>query len=200
MDAIERFAHPTYTVRKRFFNFLSTGFHIYDPQDNLAMYSKMKGFKLKEDIRLYTDESMETEVLTILADRVLDISAAYTVKDATTGEPVGVLKRSGIKSMMLRDQWLVYSADGSELGKILEDSTIKALARRFIGGLITSLLLPQKYHLEADGRTICTMQQTLNPFIVRLVVDFTHDKANQLDPRLGLAAAVLLCAIEGKQS
>ncbi len=197
MDPLERFAHPTYTVRKKIFNFLSTGFHIYDPDDNLAMYCKMKGFKLKEDIRLYTDESLETEVLTIQADRVIDFSAAYTIKDAATGESIGALKRAGFKSM-LRDEWLVFSPDGNELGKIMEDSTLKALARRFIG--LVALLMPQKYHLDIHNQTVCTMQQTFNPFIMRLIVDFTPDTQNQLDPRLGLAAAVLLCAIEGKQS
>jgi len=196
MDPLERFAHDTYTVRKKIFNFLSTGFHIYGPNGNLAMYSKMKGFKLKEDIRLYTDESLATEVLTIQADRVIDFSAAYTVKDAATGESVGSLKRAGFKSM-LRDEWLVFSSNGSEMGKIIEDSTLKALARRFID--LLALFMPQKYHLEVGGQTICTMQQTFNPFVMKLVVDFTPDTENQLDPRLGLAAAVLLCAIEGKQ-
>jgi uncharacterized protein YxjI len=196
MDPLERFAHPTYTVRKKVFNFLSTGFHIFDPDDNLAMYCKMKGFKLKEDIRLYTDESLGTEVLTIQADRVIDISASYTVKDSATGESVGALKRAGFKSM-LRDEWLVFDSNGSELGKIMEDSTLKALARRFIG--LVSLFMPQKYHVDFNGQTVCTMQQTFNPFLMKLVVDFTPDTDNQLDPRLGLAAAVLLCAIEGKQ-
>ncbi len=197
MDPLERFAHDTYTVRKRIFNFLSTGFHIYDSNENLAMYSKMKAFKLKEDIRLYTDESLATEVITIQADRVIDFSAAYTVKDAVSGETLGSLKRAGFKSM-LRDEWLIFNADGSELGKILEDSTLKALARRFIG--LVSLLMPQKYHVEVNGQTICTMQQNFNPFVMKLTVDFTPDTNTQLDPRLGLAAAVLLCAIEGKQS
>ena len=196
MDAIDRFAQPTYTVRKRIFNFLSTGFHIYGMDGTLVMYSKMKAFKLKEDIRLYTDESLQTEVLTIQADRVIDFSAAYTVTDPNTGEAVGALRRSGFKSM-LRDEWQVFEAGGGQLGKIIEDSTLKALARRFID--LLALFMPQKYHVEFDGRTICTMQQTFNPFLMKLVVDFTPDTNNQLDPRLGLAAAVLLCAIEGKQ-
>lgn len=197
MDPLERFAHDTYTVRKKIFNFLSTGFHIYGPNGELAMYSKMKGFKLKEDIRLYTDESLSTEVLTIASDRVIDFSAAYMVKDAATGESVGALKRSGMKSI-LRDEWLVFNADGVQLGKILEDSMLKAIVRRFVDFL--SMFMPQKYHVEVNGQTICTMQQNFNPFVMKLTVDFTPDKANQLDPRLGLAAAVLLCAIEGKQS
>lgn len=196
MDALERFAHETYTVRKKIFNFLSTGFHIYGPNDELAMYCKMKAFKLKEDLRLYTDETLSTEVLTIQADRVIDFSAAYTVKDPTTGETVGALRRKGLKSI-LRDEWTVIGSNGQELGKIIEDSTLKALARRFID--LLALFMPQKYHVEFGGQTICTMQQTFNPFLMKLVVDFTPDTRNQLDPRLGLAAAVLLCAIEGKQ-
>lgn len=196
MDALERFAHETYTVRKKLFNFLSTGFHIYGPDGSLAMYCKMKAFKLKEDLRLYTDESLSTEVLTIQADRVIDFSAAYTVKDPTTGESIGALRRAGFKSM-LRDEWAVFGADGNQLGKIMEDSTLKALARRFID--LLALFMPQKYHVEFDGQTVCTMQQTFNPFLMKLVVDFTPDTDNRLDPRLGLAAAVLMCAIEGKQ-
>jgi uncharacterized protein YxjI len=196
MDPLERFAHPTYTVRKKIFNFLSTGFHIYGPNDELVMYCKMKGFKLKEDIRLYTDESLQTEVLTIGTDQIIDFSAAYTVRDAVTGERIGSLKRAGFKSM-LRDEWLIFNSDGNELGKIKEDSILKALVRRFID--ILALFMPQKFHVEVNGETICTMQQTFNPFIMRLVVDFTPDINNQLDPRLGLAATVLLCAIEGKQ-
>lgn len=197
MDALERFAHETYTVRKRIFNFLSTGFHIYGPDGDLAMYCKMKAFKLKEDIRLYTDESLSTEVLTIRADRVIDFSAAYTVNDPATGEKIGHLRRAGFKSM-LRDEWAVFGADGNQLGKIVEDSTLKALARRFID--LLALFMPQKYHVEFGGQTVCTMQQTFNPFLMKLVVDFSPDTGNRLDPRLGLAAAVLLCAIEGKQN
>lgn len=197
MDPIERFAHDTYTVRKKIFSFPHRYFHIYGPGGELAMYSKMKGFKLKEDIRLYTDESMSTEVLTITTNQIIDFSAAYNVRDAITGEAVGSLRRKGLKSL-LRDEWEVYNADGSPLGKLIEDSTLKAIARRVIE--YVALFMPQKYHLDAGGQTICTMQQNFNPFVMKLVVDFKPDTQNKLDPRLGLAAAVLLCAIEGKQS
>lgn len=196
MDSLERFGHDTYIVRKRIFNFLSTGFHIYAPDGNLAMYCKMKAFKLKEDLRLYADESLSQEVLTIQADRVIDFSAAYTVKDPATGETLGALRRRGFKSM-LRDEWDITGPNGVELGKIIEDSTLKALVRRFVD--LAALFMPQKYHIDFGGQTVCTMQQTFNPFIMRVIVDFAPDAQNQLDPRLGLASAVLMCAIEGKQ-
>lgn len=197
MDPLERFGYDTYTVRKKIFNFISTKFHIYGPDGRLVMFCKMKGFKLKEDIRLYSDEDMATQVLTIQADRVLDFSAAYTVRDPQTGETVGALRRKGLKSI-LRDEWIVLGPDGQELGKVIEDSAIKAIARRVHE--LVSVLMPQKYHIDLAGKTVCTIQQNMNPFVVKVVVDFTPDTQNQLDPRLGLAAAVLMCAIEGKQS
>jgi len=197
MDPLERFGHQTYTVRKKIFSFPHTYFQIFDPNEQLALYSKMKAFKLKEDIRLYTDASLTTEVLTIQAQSIIDFSAAYTVRDATTGETLGALRRKGMKSL-IRDEWELFNEDGSPLGTIQEDSTAKALVRRFIE--VAAVFMPQKYHVESDGQTICTMQQNFNPFVMKLVVDFTPDRQNQLDPRLGLAAAVLLCAVEGKQN
>ena len=48
-------------------------------------------------------------------------------------------------------------------------------------------------------QTVATYQQNFNPFVQKIAIDFTHDTGGKLDPRLGLAASVLLCAIEGRQ-
>lgn len=42
-------------------------------------------------------------------------------------------------------------------------------------------------------------KQNFNPFVTKLSLDFSTDTERRLDRRLGLAAAVLLCAIEGKE-
>ena len=63
----------------------------------LAETMKQKAFKLKEDIRLYTGEDMQTEVLSIQARQVLDFSAAYDVIDSATRMKVGALKRKGMR-------------------------------------------------------------------------------------------------------
>ena len=110
----------------------------------LVLYSEQKAFKLREDIRLYSDETKAEELITISARSIIDFSAAYDVVDATTGERVGALRRKGLSSI-LRDEWLILDVDEIELGRINECSEC------------------------------------------------------QLAPRLGLAAAVLLCAIEGRQ-
>ncbi len=187
------FNDTTYLVRKQFFKLFGGAFHIYDSNNQLAFYSKMKAFKLREDIRLYTDESMQTEVLTIKARKILDVSSAYDVVDPATNEKIGVLKRKGLKSMII-DEWVIMDVNDQEIGFVKEDSLVLALIRRFLINLI-----PQKYHGDVNGTPVCTFQQNFNPFIMKITLDFTQDTQGLLDRRLGIAAAVLLCAVEGKQ-
>jgi len=139
-----RFTHPQYVIRKKVFKLFGAAFHVYDLAGNVVMYSKQKAFKLKEDIRLYTGEDMQTELLVIQARAIIDFSAAYDVMDPRTGEKVGALKRKGWKSM-LRDEWVIMDTQDQEIGTILEDSTALALIRRFIDS--AALFLPQKYHV-----------------------------------------------------
>jgi len=189
----ERFEHQTYLVRRKILKIFGAAFHIYDPDGNVAFYSKLKAFKLKEDIRVYTGEDMQEEVLVIQARKILDISAAYDVVDPTTNEKVGVLKRKGIKSIM-KDEWIFMDANDQEIGLIKEDSTFFALFRRFISSII-----PQTYHGYIGDNLVCTFKQNFNPFVMKINLDFSPDTNNLLDRRLGIAAAVLLTAIEGKQ-
>ena len=189
----DRFAHSTYLIRRKVFKLAGGAFHIFDPQGQLIMYSHMKAFKLKEDIRLFTGEDMREELLAIHARTVLDISATYDVTDSTTGQKVGALRRKGMRSL-LRDEWLLLDSTDREVGLIREDSLGKALLRRFLTNLV-----PQSFEAEMAGRTVATFRQNFNPFVLKLTVDFTPDQARSLDRRLGLAAALLLCAIEGRQ-
>jgi uncharacterized protein YxjI len=191
-----RFGHPQYVIRKKIFKLLGAAFHVYDMAGNVLMYSKQKAFKLKEDIRLYTGEDMQTELLTIQARQIIDFSAAYDVVDSRSGQKVGSLKRKGWKSM-LRDEWVLMDAFDHEIGTIIEDSTALALIRRFIDA--AAMFLPQKYQVQMGGATVATYQQNFNPFVKKLTVDFTMDPQGRLDRRLGLAAAALLSAIEGRQ-
>lgn len=187
------FTHPTYTVRRKIFKLLGAAFHIYDPQGNVAFYSKQKAFKLKEDIRVYTSEDMLTEVLTIKAKNIIDFSAAYDIFDPTTQTKVGVLKRKGMKSI-LKDEWIIMDANENQIGLIQEDSMMLALVRRFLTNLV-----PQSFDGAINGQRVCHFKQNFNPFVTKITLDFSMDMDSLLDRRLGIAAAVLLCAIEGKQ-
>jgi uncharacterized protein YxjI len=190
---VRGFEHSQYLIRKKILKLFGGAFHIYDPSGQLVFYSKMKAFKLKEDIRVYTGEDMQTEVLVIKARRALDFSGAYDVVDAATNQKVGVLKRKGLKSLV-KDEWLLLNAGDQEIGFIKEDNLALALIRRFVTNLV-----PQSYDGFIGESLVCTFAQNFNPFVTKITLDFSPDTKRLLDRRLGIAAAVLLCAIEGKE-
>ena len=71
---------------------------------------------------------------------------------------------------------------------------VLALIRRFLTNLI-----PQQYYGELNGERVCLFKQNFNPFVMKIDLDYSMDRNRLLDRRLGIAGAVLLCAIEGKQ-
>ena len=195
MDVFER---DGYTIRRKILKLVGGAFHILDDAGTVLAYSKMKAFKLREDIRLYTDESMTTELLTINARQIVDFAAAYDVRDARSGEKIGALKRKGMRSL-LRDHWIIMDANDVEIGEVMEDEMALAVMRRLVGGL-GSIIAPQRYHIEMGGRTVATGQQNRNPFLYRVELDFTPDPERTLDRRMGMAIGLLLAAAEGKQN
>ncbi|MCP3161812.1 LURP-one-related/scramblase family protein [Myxococcus qinghaiensis] len=188
-----RFGQTRYMIRRKFFKLFGGAFHVYDEAGNLAFYSKMKAFKLKEDLRIYGDEDMREELLTIKARGILDFGMTYDVTDAISGERVGALRRKGLRSL-LRDQWLVLDTNDQEVGKIEEDSMMLALVRRLLTNLV-----PQSFSGTMGTTQVLAFHQRFNPFIQKIDLDFSMDDRHALDRRLGIAAAVLMCAIEGRQ-
>jgi len=186
----ERFQQQHYLLRKKVLSVLGQKFHIYDSNGNVIMYSQLKAFKLKEDIRVYTDETMQEELLTIKARSVIDFSAAYDVVDAKTGEHVGTLRRKGMKSIV-RDEWDILNQVEEKIGQIQEDNVGLALVRRLVLNLI-----PQTFNVTLADEQVATYRQNVNPFVQKIELDLTSDK---IDRRLAVASGLLLLAIEGQQ-
>lgn len=185
----------TYLIRRKVFKLFGAAFHIYDPQWRLIGFSNQKAFKLKEDIRVYTDESMSQEMLLIQARQIIDFSACYDIYDSETERLLGSWQRKGISSIF-RDSWILLDDCGNKIGEIKEDSLILALFRRFICNLI-----PQGYKLllgEQEQKTeVASYKQCFNPFIFKLKVNVMPEC--KLPPQLVLAGGILLTAIEGRQ-
>ncbi len=187
------FQFPNYLLRRQAIA-LTGKFRFYDPAGRLVMFSEQKMFRLREDIRVYSDEGKSQEVLSVKARQILDFSAAYDVVDTEMNQKVGVLRRRGLRSI-LRDEWEVLDANDRLIGKLFEDSVPMALLRRFLLGS----WLPQNYDITVGDTRVADLKQRFNPFRYELDLDFRMDTTNRLDRRLGLAAAILLAAVEGKQ-
>ena len=192
----ERYRHDAYTIRRKILTLIGASFHVYDPEGRLVFFCRQKGFKLKEDIRLFAEEAKVNEILTMKARQIIDFGATYDVFDPVANETVGSLRRKGIKSMF-RDEWLFHDRDGRQIGVIREDSPVMAVLRRLHPWI--AMVLPQKHLGEMEERTVCTFRQHFNPFVMKISVDFSGDEEGMLDRRLGIAAGILLCAIEGTQ-
>lgn len=187
------FQFPSYMLRRQAIA-LTGKFRFYDPAGRQVMFSEQKMFKLREDIRVYADEGKTQEVLSIKARQILDFSAAYDVVDTAMNQKVGALRRRGLQSL-LRDEWEVLDASDNVVGKLFEDSVGLALLRRFLLGS----WLPQNYDITLGETRVADLKQRFNPFRYELDLDFSMDTAGRLDRRLGIAAGILLAAVEGKQ-
>lgn len=188
------FQHDQYLLKRQVFA-LTGKLRFYDPQGNLVLFSEQKMFKLREDIRIYADEQKSREVLSIKARQIIDFSAAYDVVDSASGQKVGALRRKGLKSI-LRDEWEVLDTNDQVVGMLFEDNMTQAMLRR----LLLGSLLPQNYDMTMGDQRVADLKQRFNLFRYELDLDFSMDTARRLDRRIGVAAAVLLAIIEGKQS
>ena len=187
------FSWSKYLLKRQVFA-LTGKLRFYNPNDELVLYVEQKMFRLREDIRVFGDESKTQELLLIQAHNIIDFSAAYDVIEAANGQKVGALRRKGLKSMF-RDEWEVLDASDQPIGVLFEDSVGQALLRRFLLGS----LLPQNYDLTIGEQRVADLRQKFNPFAYQMILDFSMDTTNKLDRRLGIAAGILLAIIEGKQ-
>ncbi|MFY9585981.1 MAG: hypothetical protein WAT66_00855 [Actinomycetota bacterium] len=185
--------HDTYVIRRKFLKLFGNEFRVFDPSEKEVLFSRQKAFKLREDIRVWTGEDMQTEVLWIQARQIVDFSAAYDVIDSTTGQKVGAFKRKGLKSVV-RDEWILMDANDQEVGIFQEDSVGMAILRRFIN------IIPQKFHMTVGNAHVANLQQNWNPFVMRVTVDMSPDTQHLLDRRLAIAMAILHSSIEGRQN
>jgi hypothetical protein len=188
------FQHPRYLLKRQAIA-LTGRFRFYDPMGTQVMFSEQKMFRLREDIRVYSDESKTQEVLSIKARQIMDFSASYDVVDTAMNQKVGVLRRRGLRSL-LRDEWEILDANDRVIGLLFEDSIPLALLRR----LLLGSWLPQNYDMTFGETRVGDLRQNFNLFRYELNLDFSMDVSHMLDRRLGIAAGILLAAVEGKES
>lgn len=183
----------TYELKRQVFSLTGT-FRVFSDTGEQLLYVRQKMFKIREDLRAYSDESQTQELLLIKARQIVDFSAAYDVFDSTTNEKVGVLRRRGWRSLA-RDEWEILDARDNLIGKMQEDSAQRAILRR----LLLGALLPQRYDVTIQNVLKAEFDQKFNLFRYELMLDFSKDPERVFDRRLGIAAAILLAAIEGRQ-
>ena len=181
-----------YMIRGKFWKIFGNKFWFEDVNEKRYGFCEQKRFKLKEDIRIYVDESKSQEWLKIKQKQIVDAWGGYDIMDSQTGEHIGTVRRKFWASV-LRTRWHLLDAAGNEIGMLIEDSMGYALARRILLGI----LLPKKFHIEiGGGGEFVTMRQMFNPFIKKLVVNIPP--SHPLDRRFIAGLAIVIAAIDGR--
>ncbi len=153
-------------------------------------YVRQKRLALKEDIRVYADESESEELFRIKARSVVDVAGRYDVV-AADGTRLGVLARRFGRSL-LRSTWAILDEREQEVGSAEERSVVVALVRRF-----TDLPLPYHFTVRADGREVGEVRRRFG-LRDRYVLDLSRDAERRIDRRVGVALAVALDALQGR--
>jgi uncharacterized protein YxjI len=126
---------------------------VEDHSGSVVYFARQKAFKLKEAVTVFADEAETRPVFTIAADRVLDISARYTIAAAGGGE-AAVLQREGMKSIWRTS----YTIDAGANGKftIREENPWSKLADGLFGsiplvGMLSGYVFHPSYLIAAAG-------------------------------------------------
>ena len=180
-----------YLIREKFLKIFGNKFHIMDENGQLYGFCEQKRFRIKEDIRLYDDESKNNEWLVIKQRNLVDAWGGFDIFDPKAGLLLGTVRRKFWKSI-LRTKWQVLDPDGNDIGMLLEDSMAQAIARRVFLGI-----LPKKYTLHTMGNdNPITMRQKFNPIIRKLIVNIPPE--NNFNRKFIAGLAIVISALDGR--
>lgn len=184
-----------YRFRRKVIKFFGGSYDLYDQNDKKVLYSHQKEFKLKEDFRLYADDSKTDELFKITTGDIFDFHATFHVDDSKTKERIGSIKREWLQSIV-RDEWTFLAPDGkTTIGKLQEKTPKRAFFTRLLG----PLLVPQIYSITApDGTQVAEIKQHRNPFVLKYDMNILSDPS-PIDRRLLISSGILLTGIEGRQ-
>jgi len=170
---------------------LTNQYWITDQQGNNLGYTKQKAFRIREDIRIYTDDSMSTEVFKIHQEQIIDGWGTFAVMDSRTNVCVGKIKRQYLMSGIVSDEYFILDANGQQIGRIAEGIG-RGLARKYIplGGLV-----PEQVAVEFYGQQVAQIDQQFKIIGDVWAVDCTR-VPQQFDRRTLLACMIMMGMIE----
>ena len=175
---------------------LGRKYFIYDSYNRLIGYCKQKLFKLKEDIRIYTDDSMTHELLSIRQENILDFTGTFAVMDSYHNNAlVGYVGRKAWKSLF-RDTWKIFDHTKREIATIQERGGTLAVFRRFVSFL---RWIPKKYDFFSPGAPGPFAEAIQRFQIIGDTWTLNVHPGSNVDIRLIVAAALMMDIIEQAQ-
>jgi hypothetical protein len=199
--------------RRKYFKLFGASISIFPANSNsLIGYIQMKAWSLRGDVRVYTDESMQQEVVRIGGRQVISFQKIYDIYDSATGSVLVAVRQKSLRSVFVRDHMDILDPQGNDYGYVQETSSGLALARRWIAfvpyiGILSDIILsfvPQTFDLfyAPTGSTpqlAGTIVHKKNPIIVKMRLDTTQAQTT-FDPRINIAIVSLLSVLDAAKN
>lgn len=134
---------------------LAPRIRMHDAAGNEIFYVHQRTFKLKEDVRIFSDESKAREMYQIRADRILDFSAKYHMYSSETGAVVGAIKHRGMRSIW-NATYEMYDPSDQQTHLMVEDNpwtkVLNAVSESIpIIGMFTGYIFNPSYTIYRGG-------------------------------------------------
>ena len=179
-----------YKIRKKVVA-IANQYWIEDGRGTQLGYSRQKIIRIKEDIRIFSDDSMTREVFRIKQENIGDAWGTFDVIDSATEAVVGKLRRKALKSGLFADEYFILDPMNQQIGRISEPAG-RATMRRWMPG---GGLVPEHVGVEFNGREVTQIKQQFKVIGDTWEVDCSGVPAN-FDRRTLLAAMLMMGMVE----
>ncbi|WP_299276270.1 hypothetical protein [uncultured Psychroserpens sp.] len=177
---------------------ISNDFSATDATGKTVAYVRQKMFKLKEDINIYSNESKNHLAYNIRADKWIDFSAAYSMKDAQ-GREIGKIARKGWASIWKAHYELIDQHQKLQYHIREDNAWVKVLDGvlgniPIIGGFTGYLFNPSYTVTDLKGQAVCQLKKEPSFFGRKFKLSKLKPIDNDDDERiiLGFMMMVLL--------
>jgi uncharacterized protein YxjI len=201
--AVDPNEHDVFILRQRWAPVINRyEFTLPAPDGRPVCFVEQKRFKFKEDIRFFTDDTKQVEVMRLKARQRFDPAARYDITDADGGRIGEIQKAFG--ASLLRSTYRLYDASGEETAKATERSLGVALFRRLVNFIpyVENVAdwLPIPYHFVFVRGDDVLGTNTRRAWKIRdtYTIDLSGDPERTLDRRLVLATAVGMDALQAR--
>ncbi len=199
--------------RRKFFKLFGASITIMDPEtDTLVGYIKMKAWSLKGDVRIFTDNSMQQEIVRIGGRQIVSFQKMYDIFDSQTGEKLATIRQKSLKSVLIRDHMDLIDVNGNDFGFVQETSGTLALIRRWAGLIpvvgpfieLALMFVIQTFSINSglqgnNPQLVGRITHKKNPLVVKMTLDIRGSQV-KLDPRLNIAIVSLLSVLDAAKN
>lgn len=160
---------------------LANQIYVSDSQDAEVCYVKQKAFKLKENVKVFTDSSMSGLLCEIQADSVIDYNVAYDLV-SPDGVNFGEVRRKGRKSIFKANYEILKN--GNLDMSVNEENPMAKVFDTLLGeipilGFFTGYFFHPSYLVTTkEGNPVLRVKKQPSAIERR----FTIDKVGEIDP------------------